>query len=105
MTKVDSTITGTTFHFRHKVLGRIRETTTTFVALDPNRKIEIEARVGPLRPKGSIGFAKTEPGTTVAVRLNPDPVWPLRFLSPIFARIGQKVWDRRLARIKRALEL
>ena len=64
---------GTTFHFRHRVLGRIRETTTTFISLDPNRKIEIEARVGPLRPKGCIAFATTPLGTVVAVRLNPDP--------------------------------
>jgi hypothetical protein len=39
------------------------------------------------------------------VRLNPDPVGQLRLLSPVFVRIGQKVWDERLARLKGALEL
>lgn len=95
---------GTTFHFRQRVLGKVRETTTTFVSIEPNRKIEIAARLGPFRPTGAITFDQTTRGTTVAVRLQPNPVAPLSFLSPLFARIGQKVWDKRLARLKGALE-
>jgi len=33
-----------------------------------------------------------------------NPVGPLKLLSPIFARIGQKVWNKRLARLQAALE-
>jgi uncharacterized membrane protein len=95
---------GTTFRFRQKALGKVRETTTTFTSLEPNRKIEMEARLGPLRPKGTITFDQANEGTTVVVRLSPNPVGPLKLLSPIFARIGQKVWDKRLARLKAALE-
>jgi hypothetical protein len=95
---------GTTFHFRQKVLGKIRTTTTTFLSIELNRQIAIEARLGPLRPKGTITFARTSQGAIVAVRLDPKPVAPLNMLSPVFARIGRKVWDRRLARIKAALE-
>jgi hypothetical membrane protein len=40
----------------------------------------------------------------VAVLLNPNPVGPLKLLSPVVARIGQRVWDNRLARVKTALE-
>jgi uncharacterized membrane protein len=95
---------GTTFRFRQKALGKMRNTTTTFISLEPNRKIEMEARLGPLRPKGAITFDQTNGGTTVVVRLNPNPVGPLKLLSPVFARIGQKVWDKRLARLKAAVE-
>jgi uncharacterized protein YndB with AHSA1/START domain len=95
---------GTTFHFRQKALGKIRHSTTTFISVELNRKIEMEARLGPLRPKGAITFDQTNRGTTVSVRLNPNPVGPLKLLSPVFARIGQKVWNERLARIKAALE-
>jgi len=95
---------GTTFRFRQKALGKVRETTTTFISLEPNRKIEMEARSGPLRPKGTITFDQANPGTTVVVRLSPNPVGPLKLLSPVFARIGQKVWNKRLARLKAALE-
>ena len=95
---------GTTFHFRHKALGKIRHSTTTFISVELNRKIEMEARLGPLRPKGAITFDQTNRGTTVSVRLNPNPAGPLKLLSPVFARIGQKVWNERLARIKAALE-
>jgi uncharacterized protein YndB with AHSA1/START domain len=95
---------GTTFHFRQRVLGKMRDTTTTFVSIEPNRKIEIAARLGPLRPTGAVTFDQTNLGTTVAVRLNPNPVGPLKLIAPVLARIGQKVWDKRLARLKGALE-
>lgn len=64
----------------------------------------MEARLGPFRPKGAITFDQTNRGTTVSVRLNPNPIGPLKLLSPVVARIGQKVWDKRLARLKAALE-
>ena len=95
---------GTTFRFRQKALGKVRETTTTFISLEPHRKIEMEARLGPLRPKGTITFDQDNGDTTVVVRLSPNPVGPLKLLSPLFARIGQKVWDKRLAHLKAALE-
>jgi uncharacterized protein YndB with AHSA1/START domain len=95
---------GTTFHFRQRALGGMRETTTTFVAIEPNRKIEMDARLGPIRPKGAITFDQTTLGTMVTVRLNPNPVGPLKLLDSVFARIGQKVWDSRLARLKGVLE-
>jgi uncharacterized membrane protein len=95
---------GTTFLFRQRALGAMRETATTFVSIQPNRRIEIEARLGPLRPKGAIGFDQTNLGTTVTVRLNPNPIGPLKLLSPVFARIGERVWDKRLARLRDALE-
>ena len=95
---------GTTFRFRQKALGKVRDTTTTFMSLESNRTIEMEARLGPLRPKGVITFDEANGSTTVVVRLSPNPVGPLKLLSPVFARIGQKVWDERLARLKAALE-
>jgi uncharacterized protein YndB with AHSA1/START domain len=95
---------GTTFRFRQKALGKVRGTTTTFISLEPNRKIEMEAKLGPLRPKGAITFDQADGGTTVVVRLSPNPIGPLKLLASVFARIGQKVWDERLARLKIALE-
>src|SRR5687767_14370022 len=95
---------GTTFLFRQRALGAMRETATTFVSIEPNRQIDIEARLGPLRPKGAIGFDRANLDTTVTVRLNPNPIGPLKLLSPVFARIGKRVWDERLARLKDALE-
>jgi uncharacterized membrane protein len=95
---------GTTFRFRQKLLGTMRDTTTTFAALEPNRRIEIEARLGPLSPKGAITFDQTDRGTMVVVRVNPNPAGPLKLLAPVLARVIAKVWDDRLGRIKAALE-
>jgi hypothetical protein len=92
---------GTTFRFRH---GKSRETTMTFMALEPNRRIGFEGNVGPLRPAGDFSFMEAQPGTRLSARVESNPVGALRLLTPIANRIGQRVWDSRLARIKAALE-
>jgi hypothetical protein len=96
---------GTTFCFRQTAFGKVRDTSTRFTALEPNRRIAFEGRVGPLRPKGVFTFAETAGATTLSVLIDDtDPIAPLQPLAPLFARIGQKVWDDRLRRIRAALE-
>jgi hypothetical protein len=55
---------GTTFRFRQRNLGKMRETTTRFTAVTSNRRIEFEAEIGPMRPKCDLSFeeADGEPG-------------------------------------------
>ena len=96
---------GTTFRFRQKAFGKVRETSTHFTALEPNRRIAFEGKVGPLRPKGVFIFAKSDGGTRLTVRIDDtDPIAPLQPLTPLFTRIGQNVWDDRLLRIRAVLE-
>jgi len=96
---------GTTFRFRHKSGKKARETTIRFTSLEPHRSIVFEGDVGPVRPKGTFTFDQTDGGTTLSVRIDDlDPVGPLKLLSPLLARVGQRVWDQRLARIKTMLE-
>ena len=95
---------GTTFRFRQKAFGKMRETTTTFISLEPNRRIELAATLGPLRPKGAITFDQAGGNTTVVVTLRPNAIGPLKLLDSVFSRIGQKFWNERLARLKTALE-
>jgi hypothetical protein len=47
---------GTTFRFRQQNLGKMRETATRFTAIEPNRRIEFEAEIGPMRPKCDLTF-------------------------------------------------
>jgi len=96
---------GTTFRFRQKAFGKARQTSTRFTALEPNRRIAFEGKVGPLRPKGVFTFAEIRGGTTLNVRIDDTrPVGPFQPLAPLFARIGQNVWDDRLRRIRALLE-
>jgi hypothetical protein len=74
------------------------------VSLEPNRKIEIAASFGPLRPRGAFTFAEASQDTTVTLRVNPNPVGPFKLLAPLFARVAQKVWSERFMRIKASLE-
>lgn len=93
---------GTTFRLRDKAGGN--EMITRYTSLDPNKKIEFDGEVGPLRPKGVYIFEPAASGTRVTIRANPNPVGPLKLVSPLVTRIGKRVWDKRFARIKKLLE-
>jgi uncharacterized protein YndB with AHSA1/START domain len=93
---------GTTFHLRDK--PGARESTTRFTAIEPNRRIDFDARVGPLRPKGAFVFEPVEGGTMLTVRADPNPVGALKLASPLAVVVGKRIWAKRLARIKTALE-
>src|SRR5215213_5457108 len=53
---------GTTFRFRQKAFGKVRETSTRFTAVEPNRRIAFEGKVGPRRPRGVFTFEETRGG-------------------------------------------
>ena len=95
---------GTTFRFRQKNLGKIRETVTRFTDVVPNKVIEFEAEIGPMRPRCALTFDQADEGTRVTFRGDSIPVGPLKLLSPLLNRKGQQVWGQRLARIKTVLE-
>ena len=95
------TAPGTTLRFTH---AKGRQTTMRFTAVEPTRRIGFEANVGPLRPVGDFNFAPNDGQTRLTVQVAPNPARPLKLLSPLVNRIGQRVWDQRLARIKAALE-
>lgn len=95
---------GTTFRFRLRAAGPVRETTTRFTRIDPNRCIAFEGQIGPMRPACMLTFGTTDAGTTVTFSGHARPVGPLRVLCGRFDRRGQTVWTDRLARIKALLE-
>jgi uncharacterized protein YndB with AHSA1/START domain len=98
------TAPGTTFRLRQHSVGKQRETTTRFIAIEPNRKIEFEGTIGPMRPKCSLTFEPTSEGTSVLFSGDSNPVGVLKPLSPLFNRKGEQVWTDRLDRIKSLLE-
>jgi len=78
----------------------MRQTTTRFTAVEPNRKIEFEAEIGPLRPTCDLTFEQTDSGTRVTFRGDSNPRGPFKLVSGVLNRKGQQVWSQRLARIK-----
>ena len=95
---------GTTFRFRQHTLGKVRETTTRFTGVEPNRKIEFEAEIGPMRPQCDLTFEQTDGGTRVTFQGDSNPPGLLKWLNPVLNRKGQQVWGQRLARVKTVLE-
>jgi hypothetical protein len=95
---------GTTFRLRQHSLEKQRETTTRFIAIEPNRKIDFEGAIGPMRPKCSLTLEQTSKGTSVLFSGDSKPVGLLKPLSPLFNRKGQRVWTHRLDRIRCLLE-
>jgi uncharacterized protein YndB with AHSA1/START domain len=92
---------GTTLRFTH---AKGRQTTMRFTAVEPSRRIGFEGQVGPLKPAGAFNLAPTDGQARLTVQLAPNPSGPLKLLTPLVNRIGQRVWDQRLAHIKTALE-
>jgi uncharacterized membrane protein len=95
---------GTTYLIRQPVMGRIREQRMAITAVDPNRRIDMEARFGPVAPKFSLAFEPTGAGTRVTYRGESRPVGAFKIVSPLMDRVGQRNWVRRLQMIKAVLE-
>jgi uncharacterized protein YndB with AHSA1/START domain len=95
---------GTTYVMRQPVLGRVREQQVRVNAVDPNRRIDMEARFGPVAPIFTLEFEPTARGTRVTFRGDSRPVGPLKLLTSLADRIGERNWVRRLHLIKTVLE-
>jgi hypothetical protein len=75
-----------------------------YTTVKPNRKIEFKAKVGPNSPTAKLTFERVDGGTRVRFRGEPNLGGPLKVLSSLSTRQGQRIWDKRLARLKRTLE-
>lgn len=95
---------GTTFRLRQPVMGKVREQTMRVTAVDPNRRIDMEAAFGPVRPRFSLTFEPTAGGTRVTFRGDSRPVGLFKLVPILMDRIGQRNWDRRLRLMKEVLE-
>jgi len=97
---------GSTFLMRQEAppVGKVREATVRYTAVEPNRNIEFEAMVGPITPTARLTFEQANGGTKVTFRGEPNPVGPLKVISPLISRQGQRMWDKRLAGLKSTLE-
>jgi uncharacterized protein YndB with AHSA1/START domain len=95
---------GTTYVIRQPMFGRIREQRTVFTAVEPNQRIELEARFGPVAPRLSVTFEPVPSGTRVTLTGDSRPVGPFRLVTGLMDRIGERNWVRRLGLIKQLLE-
>ena len=95
---------GTRYRLRQPVLGKVREQTMWITAVDPNRRIDMEAAFGPVRPQFSLAFEPTTLGTRVTYRGNSRPVDLFKLVTVLMDRIGQRNWKRRLSLMKAVLE-
>jgi len=97
---------GSTFMMRQEAppVGKVREATVRYTVVEPNRNIEFEAMVGPITPTARLTFEQANGGTKVTFRGEPNPVGPLKIISPLIRYQGQRMWDKRLAGLKSTLE-
>ena len=95
---------GTTFRIRQPVMGAMQQQTMRVTGVEPNRRIDMEAAFGPVRPRFSLTFEPTVNGTQVTMRGDSRPVGPFKFVPFLMDRIGQRNWDRRLGLMKTVLE-
>lgn len=94
---------GSTFRFRHSA-GPVRESTSRYTVVRPNRELQFEGVVGALRPWNQLLFDSIDGATTVRFAGRANPTGPVKLLGPLVSRIGRKLWARRLAKAKTVLE-
>ena len=75
-----------------------------YTRVEPNREFEFDAELGPLSPHMRVTFEQAEGGTRVTVQGGGEPKGPFKLLARPLQRVGQRVWDERLARLKATLE-
>lgn len=101
---------GTRFRLRQRppamarFLGRRPESTMVYTRVEPNREFEFDAELGPLSPHMRVSFEPAKGRTRVTVWGGGEPRGPFKLLARPLQRIGQRVWDERLARVKATLE-
>jgi carbon monoxide dehydrogenase subunit G len=95
---------GTEVRIRHKFLWRTAESVTRFTAVEQDQKIEWDGSIGPMRPHAAFELEPADQATRLTFTADPNPVGPLKLLSPLVARMGRRVWGKRLQRIKIAIE-
>ena len=95
---------GTTFLIRQPVMGNVREQSVRVTDVEPNRRIDMDAAFGPVRPRISIQFEPITTGTRVIFNGDSRPVGLFKLLPFLADRIGQRNWERRLGLIKNVLE-
>lgn len=95
---------GTTFRVRQPMFGKVREQTMRVTATEPDRRIDLEAAFGPVRPRVSLSFEPAAGGTNVTFEGDSRPVGPFRLVPFLMDGIGQRNWNRRLRLMKEVLE-
>ena len=95
---------GTSFKQVQTVMGRRRDTSLRFTAVEPNQKIEAAAELGPIAPTMTLTFEQVGDQTRVAARGDANPQGPFKMLSPLIGRQGRRMWEARLSGLKNALE-
>jgi uncharacterized membrane protein len=94
---------GSTFRARHST-GPVRESTSRFTVVRPNRELQFEGVVGPLRPWNQLTFDSVDDATMVKFAGRANPTGPVKLLAPLVSRMGRKLWRQRLAKAKTVLE-
>jgi len=83
---------GTTYRIRQPVFGRIREQRTPVVAADANKRIDMEARFGPVAPKFSLYFEPAGGSTRVTFRGTSRPIGPFKLVRHSWTGESPREW-------------
>ena len=97
------TAPGSTFRFVHAG-GPVRESTSRFTVVRPQRELQFDGVVGALRPRNKLTFEASDGATTVRFAGEGNPTGPLRLISPLVSMMGRRLWRERLAKAKAFLE-
>jgi uncharacterized protein YndB with AHSA1/START domain len=72
---------------------------------EPNRRLGYRSsRFGALAPIAEFRFEPASRGTRITFNGDPNPITPLKPLSPFISRVATRLWQRNLDSLKQLLE-
>jgi uncharacterized protein YndB with AHSA1/START domain len=95
---------GTTYVLQQRIQGKVRQSTMRLTEIEPNHLIAFAADLGPMEAQMRLSVEPAQGGTRVTAHGEGMPRGIFRLFSRRLQRMGQRVWDMRLAQVKAALE-
>jgi uncharacterized protein YndB with AHSA1/START domain len=96
---------GARFREYANAMGSKGWVTIEITEYEPNRRVAYRSsRFGALAPIAGFTFEPAAGGTSVTFSGDPNPIAPLKPLSPLISRIATRLWRRNLDSLKEVLE-
>jgi uncharacterized protein YndB with AHSA1/START domain len=96
---------GSRFREYAKAMGSKGWVTLDITSYEPERRIGYRSsRFGALAPVAAFSVEPAGSGTRVTFEGDPNPVLPLKPLSPVLGRVAGRLWQRNLESLKELLE-
>jgi uncharacterized membrane protein len=95
---------GTTWRGVSNLLGQRLESLSEIVEYEPNRRIALKGKQGPMQLRSRATFESVDGSTRVNLTLEGDPGGVFKLAEPIVVKLGTRQFETALANLKDLME-